>query len=109
MEKLSEHKESPQDVGTYRDSDGGDRSGPPGGEGHGGGSRDVALTHYVVVNGSCWGKGGSGGGKEGCREGEGWLARGSTYRDQLCLQTGPFGQLPDNTSDLSSATPGRLD
>lgn len=91
VEKLSEHKEAPLDVGTPRDSDRGDRntpSPPLGGEGHNGSSRDVPLTHCVVVNGSCWGEVGRGGGKEGCRDGEGWPARGSKFKNQLCGQTG---------------------
>lgn len=77
VEKLLKHKEAPQDVRTHRDNDRGDKDGPPSGEGHGGGSRDVALTHYMVADGSCWG----GGGKEGCKEGEGWLAQGSKLGD----------------------------
>ena len=61
---------------------------PAPGEGHGGSSRDVPLTHCVLVNGLCWGEVGRGGGKDGCREGEGWPAWGSKYKNQLCGQTG---------------------
>ena len=91
VEKLSEHKEAPLDVGTPRDSDRGDRNAPPppGGEGHGGSSRDVVLTHCMVVNGSCWEEvGREEVGRRGAGKGEGWPARGSKYKNQLCGQTG---------------------
>lgn len=104
MEKLSEHKEAPQDAGTHRDSDRGDRDSPPGGEGHGGGSRDVALTHYVVADGSCWGER-----QEGGMQGGGGLACTGLQTQRLIPHPGrSFGQLPDATT-FGTVTLGCLD
>lgn len=104
MEKLWKHKEAPQDAETHKDSDGGDRDSLLGGEGHGGGSRDVALTHYVVADGSCWGERWEGG-----MQGGGGLACTGLQTRRLILHPGrSFGQLPDATT-FGTVTTGRLD
>lgn len=63
--------------------------------------RDVAFTHYMVANGSCWGEAGG--------DGKGGRGRAGLHRLQiqrLTLHPGRlFGQLPDATSVLGLCHP----
>lgn len=112
VEKLSEHKEAPPDVGTPRDRDRGDRNAPPppalGGEG------------MVVAAGMClsplcageWlmlGAGGKGRWEGGVHGGGGLACMGLQIHKPTLWPDRHAGQLSDNTSELSSVTLGYLD